>query len=757
MELKKRARRRENEGEERIDIGDPLLSETDGNDDSTAENIKFQKDSSLFVSPQERRRQFLISTGILCSLMLITLFVKLHNVDSPSSVVFDEVHFGKFAGLYINRTYFFDVHPPLGKMLFAGVAYLSGFDAKYGFENIGERIPPNVPYYQMRLFSAFCGAMLVPLAYLTLRTCGCSHISALFASIMILFDNGYSLQSKFIFLDGSMLLFLSLSTLFWTRFQKVKSKPFTMPWFLDLFFTGIFIAFTSCVKSVGLLVTAWVGTSTIKDLWDLLCDRTVGVNLFMKHFFSRAICLIAVPLSIYLLAFYIHFLILTKTGPGDHNMSPQFQRSLIGHFEATMTAEVGTGSEIKLKQVSSENNFLHSHVQTYPMGSRQQQVTCSPIEDLNSKFIIFHANEKMEQGGYIPLRNGMVIRIFHRNTKGFLRVEDVPAPLSTEDKEVSATKETESEANQWRVVIAKNGEMKDVVRIFETEFFLVNLKYDCGLVAHNKVLPEWGFRQIEVTCGKDYKANPKDYLWAVHENSNENALTNDTFVDPIPMPFQKKFIEIHKVITEIHGRLNSPHPYMSSPPSWPLLERGVFYWTDNGKSVYMLGNPMVWWPALICLIIFIFIALILALRAKRGYQDQSLEPMKELQQYSYLFFLGYLWNYVPYFFFKRQLFLHHYLPALYFNILICGIVFEFLTSLIVLALSRIPFLRLIGLIYLRWHPQSIHIMLFISFAITAIWGYSKFLPFQDGLEMEKDYCENLKWRLTWDFDCWGIQ
>ncbi len=57
----------------------------------------------------------------------------------PNETVFDEVHFGKFVNGYLSHKYFFDIHPPLGKLMISGVAKLSGYKTGFDFKEIGEK------------------------------------------------------------------------------------------------------------------------------------------------------------------------------------------------------------------------------------------------------------------------------------------------------------------------------------------------------------------------------------------------------------------------------------------------------------------------------------------------------------------------------------------------------------------------------------------------------------------------------------------
>ncbi|XP_003247933.2 protein O-mannosyl-transferase 2, partial [Acyrthosiphon pisum] len=53
---------------------------------------------------------------VLILLTVLSFGTRLHKVDEPDHVCWDETHFGKMGSWYINRTFFFDVHPPLGKV-----------------------------------------------------------------------------------------------------------------------------------------------------------------------------------------------------------------------------------------------------------------------------------------------------------------------------------------------------------------------------------------------------------------------------------------------------------------------------------------------------------------------------------------------------------------------------------------------------------------------------------------------------------------
>ena len=48
-------------------------------------------------------------------LSFLGFITRAYAIHFPGEVVFDEVHFGKFASYYLRGEYYFDVHPPLGK------------------------------------------------------------------------------------------------------------------------------------------------------------------------------------------------------------------------------------------------------------------------------------------------------------------------------------------------------------------------------------------------------------------------------------------------------------------------------------------------------------------------------------------------------------------------------------------------------------------------------------------------------------------
>ena len=96
-------------------------------------------------------------------------------------------------------------------------------------------------------------------------------------------------------------------------------------------------------------------------------------------------------------------------------------------------------------------------------------------------------------------------------------------------------------------------------------------------------------------------------------------------------------------------------------------------------------------------------------------------------------FMGWFLHYAPFFLMARQLFLHHYFPALYYAILLsCGI-FDLLTS------ALRPRIRL----------QVAAVLI-----ILAVWNFQYLSPLAYGNPWTKSKCEKAKWLKTWDFSWW---
>lgn len=94
--------------------------------------------------------------------------------------------------------------------------------------------------------------------------------------------------------------------------------------------------------------------------------------------------------------------------------------------------------------------------------------------------------------------------------------------------------------------------------------------------------------------------------------------------------------------------------------------------------------------------------------------------------------MGWGLHYFPFYIMQRQLFLHHYFPALYFSILAACAVFDLVTSTI-------------------GPRRRIQIAAFLM--VVAIWNYAHFSPLAYGNPWTKEQCRNAQWLKTWDFAC----
>lgn len=782
----------------------------------------------------------------LIYLTIVALLVRLAFLDHPAVVIFDEVHFGGFARKYLRREFFNDLHPPLARLLVTLSAWLGGFKADFSFYDIGaDYLKAGVPYITMRAFTAVSGALVVPIAYVTMRGMGLQRCTSLAVAAALIFENALVTQSRLILLDSYLVLFTALTGLFWVLFDRQRHRPFTWQWNTALFGLGASLALAASCKWVGLFAVVAVGLYTLVDLWAIFGDVKVPLKTVGRHFSMRAVALILVPFMIYASTFWIHFALLTESSDSAASFSLEFQQSLHGDEVPPTMKQVYLGSQVRLRQYRPTGPFLHSHAHLYPAGSKQQQVTGYHHRDRNNLWLIrrpFVVNKTYveeegpsEESELLPLRHLDEIRLEHLATGRFLHSHQVDPPVSNKEKqhEVSCYGHHLSNFSDlndnWRIEIVdsqgrsiteedeetmeekQQHQSRPPIFAVGTKFRLTHRNVGCKLHCRNKALPEWGFKQSEITCGRETLRS--NQIWIIE--SNEHPAADAQTVEKVSIPkkgFWGKFFELNREMWSSNAGLSSYHPFGSRPGAWPLLSRGIGFWNGHhvpktekqhleqkkrqksqegeeggegqdaavaaaaaqpedeedkqeqarlaqeytkyrGQQIYLLGNVALWWAATAAVASYVGVIFVTRLAKRRnlaiGSKIEGSFFGSQLKFFSFsgFMFIQWLWHYMPFFGMQRQLFLHHYLPALYFSILLLAILLDAALT----GLAGLP--RIAGS---ERKVRMLRMIVLGALVMSSIYVFWRLAPLGYGLRMSKTQCESLKWFKRWDFDCGSL-
>ncbi|KAK1757515.1 Dolichyl-phosphate-mannose--protein mannosyltransferase [Echria macrotheca] len=662
---------------------------------SDVEVDKVVKATTPQKAPTVSERDYKIVFTLITALAFLTRF---WGITHPNEVVFDEVHFGKFASYYLERTYFFDVHPPFGKLLFALMGWLVGYDGHFHFDNIGDSYIANkIPYVAFRSLPAILGALTVSVTYLIMWESGYSLPACIVAAGLVLLDNAHIGQTRLILLDATLVFAMACSLLCYIKFYKLRHEPFSRKWWKWLILTGFALSCDISTKYVGLFAFITIGSAVIIDLWDLLDIKRPGGALslpeFGKHFAARAFGLIIMPFIFYLFWFQVHFAILTRSGPGDDFMTPEFQETLTDNVMLANAVTIDYYDTITLRHKETKA-YLHSHPDRYPLryddgrvSSQGQQVTGYPFNDTNNYWQVLPAvqEETPKMGRHVL--NHELVRLRHLVTDTILLSHDVASPYYPTNQEFTTVSLAEAygdrAADSLFEVRIENGKPNQEWKSISGHFKLIHNPSKVAMWTHTTPLPEWGHKQQEINGNKQIA--PSSNVWLVEDIPSlpvDDKRREKPERKVKTLPFLRKWFELQRSMFWHNSQLTSSHPYASLPYQWPFLLRGVSFWTQNDtrQQIYFLGNPIGWWIASSVLAIYAGIVLADQFSLRRGIDALDHRSRSRLYNSTGFFFLAWATHYFPFFVMGRQLFLHHYLPAHLASTLVTGAVVEFIFS-----------------------------------------------------------------------------
>ncbi|KAJ1955066.1 Dolichyl-phosphate-mannose--protein mannosyltransferase 4, partial [Dipsacomyces acuminosporus] len=278
------------------------------------------------------------------------------------------------------------------------------------------------------------------------------------------------------------------------------------------------------------------------------------------------------------------------------------------------------------------------------------------------------------------VRNTDLVQIEHVNTRTNLRTHDVASPLTPTNMEFTTVALNDTEAfddSVWQINIDGAASNHTVLKTTSSFIRVVSHTHGVAMWTHGKRLPDWGHGHQEINGNK--KPNEGSNLWTITEirGRKEGDKEPDTMIPRLG--FFAKYAELQGLMIKHNNLLTSVHPFQSNPITWPLLTRGISFWTNakDRTQIYLLGNPLGWWLSGCSLVAYAAVMVGLELLNRRNIDVVDGIVSRHMARSTGFIAFAWFIHYFPFFLMGRSLFLHHYLPALIFAYMMAGACFQF--------------------------------------------------------------------------------
>lgn len=270
---------------------------------------------------------------------------------------------------YWHGQYFFDVHPPLAKMLVSFLGYLLGVNNEaINWASIGNILPDTA--ILIRLVPMIAGAILPLIIYAILRKIGISRTASFVAGLLLAVENSLIVQSRFILFDELLIIAGFASIYFYLLFRGYRARLGTRDArsLITLIATMIFAATAFNIKWTGL---SFAGMIFLMEIYSAFSHYSwTGIKKLALFVSKKVLPFTAVfggtILLFSVLVYTVHFAALPYSGNGDDFMSDSFVKSLNGSrsFANPDIAPEGTLSkiaELNIRMFDADGTLTAQH------------------------------------------------------------------------------------------------------------------------------------------------------------------------------------------------------------------------------------------------------------------------------------------------------------------------------------------------------------------------------------------------------------